>query len=786
MSGKWYILLPDNSYSFVAETNTDETLSIAQYLAYSSIVFYCMTDYGTAKYELVQTDDSDVSVIFSGDDPYNYDANGDIAFERYEQERVLKATVSWAEGKIVPYDTEWYLNGNKITDTMTDSNSMLEKVWVDDSKNLHYNIRQKYRNNSKNIAELRLVSRLSDESWSFKREIVFTKDGDQGTNGTTFVLVVRPYENGIRVAGYNPLIQGTAKASQNLKAVVYRDGEIYDDVSSYSLSVVNAKGTQVGDTITITCTSASVNGVVVYATATLSDGTILTASYPVPYQTATSEVEISGLPQYIQYTSSGVAPLYAREDIVFKVDGVDYDDIITSPSDLISLNSDKTRIKPAAAFDGSTGSVALVTLTNSDITVYWPICYYLNKYGNEAINGWDGVSVDTSNGKVLAPQIGAGKKDPNTNVFTGVIMGKSTAADPVSNRTGLQGLYGYQGGVNTFGLTENGDAYFGVGGKIKFSGSEATITGMNGGNSELGMTIDLNGTKSSDIAIKVGGGKFKVGYDGTMNASAVNITGGSLNINNKFIVASDGNVTTAGDLTLGGNIKMTGSITWGSSSSPVKAQYSVSGSSWHDTFNSSSDYYARYSYDGGQTWTSAVKIQGKDGQDGQNGTSANVTFNNVNNALGNLFARSGSSTYIDEATIYSPTVNGGVFYGSSFYAGQGSGYASMESTGFKVYNAAGENKINLSYLDAGGVSYPYLVLGIGNNYGTSSATILKLGNGLWLGSSTTSNTGDEPSSGTGIFINFFDRTIYQYKNGTKSEFGSGGGGTGGTATAVFG
>lgn len=47
----------------------------------------------------------------------------------------------------------------------------------------------------------------------------------------------------------------------------------------------------------------------------------------------------------------------------------------------------------------------------------------LNKYGNTAINGWDGSSInlDKEKGVILAPTIGAGYKDKATNLFTGVV-----------------------------------------------------------------------------------------------------------------------------------------------------------------------------------------------------------------------------------------------------------------------------------------------------------------------------------------------------------------------------
>ena len=148
---------------------------------------------------------------------------------------------------------------------------------------------------------------------------------------------------------------------------------------------------------------------------------------------------------------------------------------------------------------------------------------YLDTYGNEAINGWDGTALDTGDGEyVFAPQVGAGTKD-SQNRFTGVVMGKDSGQDKV-------GLYGYQEGVNTFGLMEDGTAFFGAssgGGRIEINGKSGSIKGGGGGNNSAGMTInfaDLN-PGNNTTAIKIGGGVFEVTYDGTLKATSATIEG---------------------------------------------------------------------------------------------------------------------------------------------------------------------------------------------------------------------------------------------------------------------
>lgn len=64
----------------------------------------------------------------------------------------------------------------------------------------------------------------------------------------------------------------------------------------------------------------------------------------------------------------------------------------------------------------------------------------------------------------------------------------------------------------------------------------------------------------------------------------------------------------------------------GASAPAVQAQYSVDGSAWTATLNAASHKYVRYSYDGGKTWTTAIKMVGEDGTSvAIKGTATSVT-----------------------------------------------------------------------------------------------------------------------------------------------------------------
>lgn len=146
-------------------------------------------------------------------------------------------------------------------------------------------------------------------------------------------------------------------------------------------------------------------------------------------------------------------------------------------------------------------------------TFYRTLLFNLDIYGgNMAINGWDGTHIDINdeNGTIFAPTIGAGYKDPFTNTFTGIIMGIDTSQtkegmdsanyakqpkEETDKTKYMTGLYGYQDGIISFGIMENGTAFFGRadrGGRIVIDGYNAQIYGGFAGE-------DIEGSRDMDM-----------------------------------------------------------------------------------------------------------------------------------------------------------------------------------------------------------------------------------------------------------------------------------------------
>ena len=139
-----------------------------------------------------------------------------------------------------------------------------------------------------------------------------------------------------------------------------------------------------------------------------------------------------------------------------------------------------------------------------------------------------------------------------------------------------------------------------------------------------------------------------------------NIKGGTINISDNFLVDRDGNVTIKkGSININdnfivdddGNVQLNGSIVWGTGNSPTQIVYAntafvkpsdgtkwssfpeANSNGWHRKYVAS-DYFASYTYDGGNTWTDAIQIAGINGQDGHDGANGSNGADGADGANG--------------------------------------------------------------------------------------------------------------------------------------------------------
>lgn len=583
--GDWYLSYPDNSYIEFTDGKQKNSIIVSEYLKYSSVIFYCQIYnftrdkiIGTVEHTISNSEsDGDVTISYDGEDSFRYDSNGDITIEDSEKERTLQAILTWKEGFGTAYTIQWLYqdaDGKEIVvptyKTEGPPASMIEEFWVDNSNILHYNIRQKYKTNSNNNVLIVKITTITEEEYKFEKEILFVKDGDQGTNGTTYVVAIRPCDsNGIKLSGLRPLIyNGHWQNVLPLKCYVYKDGTPIKDGNDYIIRYkwegINISFAESEPTDTVTARgignpnalSAS-NELQFYVKVEVDindrmngNTTSIYASYPIDVAVGGidySLVNIDSIPSYIKYTASGLIPKFYSNAIKFLYNQQDRSSSISSMNtNILNIESKDGQIylKPATNFiaenvkNASQSNIGVLKCA-LDINKFLihPVIMYLDTYGNEAINGWDGeaLKLDDNGNYIFAPQIGAGEKD-SQNRFTGVVMGKDSGQDKI-------GLYGYQLGVNTFGLMQNGKAFFGAksgGGQIVLDGRHATIFGgdvtLNESSGKItpaenGMYLVLADKKVDGEIKAVGIGyngreeNFFVRYNGELKATGADIQG---------------------------------------------------------------------------------------------------------------------------------------------------------------------------------------------------------------------------------------------------------------------
>ena len=284
--------------------------------------------------------------------------------------------------------------------------------------------------------------------------------------------------------------------------------------------------------------------------------------------------------RYAVYTTDGIRPQYDdREPFIIEgvpenaniaynlcgtIYGEDKNGVITwqDKTDL-EVNTRKstaawTALRPVDRYSGQCVSNAIEYVFDNG-SIHIPIQLVYNRYGNSAMNSWDGnsISINDDGGFILAPKIGAGRKETtgNSNTFTGMFMGEVKEAGKSKTDVGLMGYV--QGQRSLFLNAEDGSAIFGVQekGQIildpkadkayiysnyfwKNYGQDGKPSNYGSGNENgQGLLIDL-----TTPAIRYGNGNFEVDANGNLTAKNANISGN--------ITATSGEI---GGFTVSGN-----------------------------------------------------------------------------------------------------------------------------------------------------------------------------------------------------------------------------------------
>ena len=624
--GSWYRELPngsyinlDDSYSAKKEENdiiditvnvgsnadgeVNKTLkaynkiNITEFLTYPSFTIYCkIYDKDkkflvTRHYEVSNVgEETDVTVSFEGEKIYRYDANGDIAIEESEKEKTIDGKITWREGAGTAFKVKWIDGyGTIIGTTATQpDNSMMENVYVDGYNVLHYTIKPKYYNYCQNNTLTMQIITIEGKTYNFPCDILFVKDGEQGTNGTTYITMIRPVklvEKEYKLdTDYKVMIQ---EQSQAFKAYVYKDGKQIENNSNYELLFDwstegfdlpempkdNDKPLGYGQIINITTpTNAPIakkitksipeldpmgrpTGEMIEATEETNEytprGYILKVAvtirdkstegqratkvyYNLPLAVVFGVKEFktetfnTNIPNFIQYESDGSIASYKYEELYVTYNGSEQ--ILSG--DILSYAEDTINITQVGGkyYLQPVNSYYYQT-GSAGIQIKLPddngyIVYSIMMYRNTFGNNY----INGWDGTQL-------KLDEKGNYLLAAMVGAGRKNSD-NTFTGVvmgtikngnketDGLFGYSSGQQTFSLdAETGNATFGINKEILITPKESTIKG----NSTNGfMQLKLIPTGDTDNAIEVQYNKetkFSIDYTGKMTAKEADIKG---------------------------------------------------------------------------------------------------------------------------------------------------------------------------------------------------------------------------------------------------------------------
>ena len=315
-------------------------------------------------------------------------------------------------------------------------------------------------------------------------DFTFPKDGDPGTNGTDFVAKLSPNRGSERIYVRNYLnnsfnsdtsaYDDTGQSSAAVTFELYNNSQKIGDHISFGDNVTwqcPIKNDQRNNQRYITYCTCSRGQIsrnnfsqedefniedVLNIFKTICPLNIIRAKYvrqnityyaecPVNYSFTTNRnyrLRISPKTgfKYVVYSEDGTSPNYDNTvpfKIIFEKQIQKENNYywIKDQSNL-SFNWDvignleivNGEIKPKDTFDGGNLANAIICSVKQGEEqigfIHIPIYMILNRYGHQALNDWDGNSIELNDkgNYILAPQIGAGVKD-SQNRFTGVFMG---------------------------------------------------------------------------------------------------------------------------------------------------------------------------------------------------------------------------------------------------------------------------------------------------------------------------------------------------------------------------
>lgn len=534
--------------------------------------------------EKPEQENGNEKAYIAGEDIFKYEANGKLHSSYINSVYDLQL-VPIGEQKID--NIEWYIQSDKEwirleesteeTEFKREKYSLMKNLYIKKGV-LYFSLQEMY---DLNLLENNFLIKFTSEGlpYSLNKKVTYLKDGDNGTNGSGYYCTLT-FEEEIKADGdenskilyyYSSTEEGQGNQINSnafkYKVKCFLNGE---SVNIEEITVNNKNSLEYSNVYNVSIKEENIievslnsrffenesNYLESYGDSVLYIKLSITPegqNFSIPYYLAppycVQEIEaqdikslnnkfISTIPTTIMYDTNGYSPNWSGSSNSY-VDLKPYKrgTLIGKYGNNNLLVLENSTLKPTYYFTGKDYTIFEIYQTISirrnngnkiSYQILYPIIFYINTYGNEQINGWDGqkLSIDDKTNKyILAPTLGAGKKNSD-NKFTGVVMGIDAQQDKT-------GLYGYKDGKKTFSFDEDGNGF--LAGTIE--ASSGNIGGWDINNhkyesnnyTELEYTIEnfYNNEKSARIFLRPATAKAGEDYNAIFAGTVQGLVDGS-------------------------------------------------------------------------------------------------------------------------------------------------------------------------------------------------------------------------------------------------------------------
>lgn len=491
----WYVLLDDGKY-LKCNSELTEKIKINDYMLHSKATFTAWIEVKDNQtdttfkvpYNYIYINDNEknsVNIVFAGPDTFLYNDAGAITYSEASREMLIIPTITLGQNTVIKSIT-WKGPEDLILTSIpfSNENSMLLSLWVDNENVIHFHIRQSYNMTKTKNTITAIIETVDGNTFSFNKVINFVKQGEQGTGGTSYTLVIEQCDKDGNEIEYSPMVYGISKTwspiylrpQMYLNGDIIRNGDnVYDENKNiYSISYkVQKIGVDVelvskqnanGETINTDYykvtgvgqpTDAEQGQYFVRFVGEVSNGKDThTISYYHPVLVGVgyiqpSDLIINNLPNNVVYSSLGTNPTYNKQPIDVKYNGQSQTNF-SAPTSMtpstISITSSSSYgyyLYPAESYTGANftinpndasfkpmGAIKIkLAQFIEDTYIIQPVAMVLSTQLTQNLDGYDGTSIYVVDEENLE------KEKEMTNVFGVGDVSSSLGADGYSKNT---------------------------------------------------------------------------------------------------------------------------------------------------------------------------------------------------------------------------------------------------------------------------------------------------------------------------------------------------------------